>query len=410
MKKLISNVVNLDMTNATPESIKGVRIKNAVNVFVTPTTRSLVGEVNFGNIVRMIEIPEGANLSMINGDLVIDGSLDTLKGAYFLLNGDVIVKNDVSVETLIKFFACGASINGNIILPDTIASPISQLNVRLNGDISPYPADSLLFMNINQINNGFLSGLPIGAKVSLVPNGDLFISDETNTEAFAGHISELYVYGDVVLPSQLSDVFYKVTKKYSKITTVPEGFAFYDKKLIVSPSNLISLKGKRLYTRNSIILKNGINEQRIRQMEFKLDTPESVIFPDYLTDVVIDKVTAKDYFAYRGQLITVSGEMKISKADTEELASYLVKSDAQLSFNDDVTADEIGRGIGEIFLYGHLTFSEKQARFVYEKIVVDKGDAEIIYAEDKAGTEENNNDSVNSEYDVVIANAVEYSL
>ena len=77
MKKLIKNVVMLDMTAATLESVEGLTVNNAVRVFVTVSTRPLLGHIQFGNIVSVIEIPDGASASSINGSVTIDGNYES---------------------------------------------------------------------------------------------------------------------------------------------------------------------------------------------------------------------------------------------------------------------------------------------------------------------------------------------
>ena len=413
MKKLIKNVVALDMTKTTPEAIKGVTINNVVNVFVTPTTRPLVGQINFGNIVKTIEVPDKVAFTKINGNLVVDGNLEEQKNTFMFLNGDVIIKPDVTPEVLCNFFAGGAITNGDIILPDTIAAQFPLPNVDKNGDVQVYPADSLLFFRVDQINNGFLSSLPVGAKVTIIPEKELFIADDTDAESFKQHVAELNIFGNTVLPDELADVFYSVARQYNKVTVVPEGFTLYDKTLMVNTSNIMGMRGKKLYVRGDIVFKNGIDEGRVRQTDFQLETAGSVIVPENLAGDVFDKVKATNFYTYRGDLVIVKDELEISEVAIAEMTSYLVNMDAQLSFHRDISTDDIQKGIGEIFLYGFLSMYGKQAKFINDKLVVNEGDVEILSTEDDAKSEEaykNEEFPENTEYDIVIGNAVEYVL
>ena len=410
MKKLIRNVVSLDMTKATPESVKGLTIKNAVNVYVTPTTRPLLGQIQFSNLVNLCEIPDGTAIVKINGGVVVDGNHDTTSdnGAYMCINGGILVKNDVSPESLRSYFSHGASANGGITLPDTLAALVPQLSITLNGEVRVYPADSLLYTHNVKINNGFLAGLPTASKVTIVSDDEIFIAANTDPEAFERHISQITVFGDVVVPESLTDAFYKTACQYKGVTVVPDGYTFHDRPLFITPSNILGLKGKYLYTRKNIIFKDGLDEQHLRQMDFRLETEGRIILPDGMADVLFDKVKAADLYTYRGQLVTVSDEMKL--AEISELASLLINRGAVLSLHEDVSAADIKQNIGEIFLYGSLMVPENLVRPISDKIVVSKGNVEAISTETEEEYTPNNVNSEEAEYDIVISNAVEYIL
>jgi len=434
MKKLIKNVVSLDMTKATPESVKGVTIGNAVRVIVTPTTRPLLGLIKFGNLVTQVEIPDGAVLSNVNGNVMVNGNEDTTsdKGTFLVVNGKIVVKNDVSQETLCNFFSCGADINGSIFMPDTLVALFPRLNIKINGAVEVYKADSLLFTHNIQINNGFLSGLPTNSKVTIIADGGLFnignpqevvIATDTDLEIFERHISELTIFGDVIVPQHLAEAFYKVANKYGNVTVIPEGYTLHDQPLIITSSNLIGLKGKSLYTRQNIIFKENaglnkgsskgldksFNEQRIRQLDFHLETQGCIIMPESIADVLLDNTKATNFYTYSGQLVIVNEEMRVSQSDTSEMASYLVNEGAQLSLSEEISEEDIQQGIGEIFLYGNITLREKQSKGINFKLVIDEGNIETLFTEPAEENNEKDN-SNEADYDVVINNAVEYSL
>ena len=411
MKKLIKNVVSLDMTKATTESVKGLTISNAVHVVVTPTTRPLVGQIEFGNLVKLLEIPDGAFLSRVNGNMMVDGTTHVAKEAYMLVNGNVVVKNDVSPEALHNFFAVGADVNGDILLPDTIAAQFHQLKITLNGSVRTYPADSLLYPPTIKINNGFLSGLPSASKITVIPGEDLFIAADTDPVALERHISEIMVFGGVVVPENLANIFYKIASQYGSVTVIPEGYTFHSKALHITPSNILGLKGKSLYTRKNIVFKDGLDKQRIQQMDFRLIIEGNAILPESIADNLLDKIKAANIYTYRGRLITVSDEMKLSKSEMTEMTSYLVNSGAELSLGEDVSAADIMQGIGEIILFGFLMLREKHVRPISDKIIIKKGHVEILSAEtNEEGDLKDEKGRDEAEYDIVIGNAVEYTL
>ena len=415
MKKLIKNVVMLDMTAATLESVEGLTINNAVRVFVTTSTRPLLGHIQFGNLVSVIEIPDGASASSINGSVTIDGNYESSLGekqTYFMINGSLLIKNDVTPETLSRIFSAGGDINGSITLPDTLTSLYPNLRIKVNGSVKTYPSDSLLYTGDITINNGFLSGLPENAKITAAMPGNVFIAPDTEPKLFSRHVSELTVFGNTLVPSALCDVFYKAARIYEKVTVIPEGFVYSDKSLTINRAGIYTLKGKSLYTPHNIVFKDGLNENHFNQLDFRLETEKAAIIPEGIADAVFDKVKANGFYTYQGKLVTVNDEMSVNKLNHGDTAvySYLVNQDALLSIPENMSAEEIEQTIGEIFLYGDITLREAQVSAIKEKTAIEEGSFIITNDALEDNVEENSNDDVASEYDVVIGNAVEFKL
>jgi len=416
MKKLIKNVVMLDMTAATLESVEGLTVNNAVRVFVTASTRPLLGHIQFGNLVSIIEIPDGASASSINGSVTIDGNYESSlegKQTYFMINGSLLIKNDVTPETLSRIFSAGGDINGSITLPDTLTALCPMLNIKVNGSINAYPSDSLLYTGDITVNNGFLSGLPENAKITAAKPGNVFIAPDTDPKLFSRHISELYVFGDTIVPSALCDVFYKAARLYEKVTVIPEGFVYSDKPLTINRAGIYTLKGKSLYTPHNIVFKDGFTENQINQLDFRLETEKAAIVPDCIVDAVFDRIKADGFYTYQGKLVTVNDEMNVNKLNHGETAvcSYLINQDALLSIPEDMTAEEIEQTIGEIFLYGDIALREAHVSAIKEKIVIEEGNLIIDdTSEDEAESDRNDDDDAASGYDIVIGNAVEFKL
>ena len=424
MKKLIKNVVELDMTKATPESVKGVTINNVVSVIVTTATKPLLGQMDIGNMVEMIEIPEGAEKVAINGNVVIDSNEMACSGkeTFLMINGNLVVRNGVSTETLQKYISRGANVNGSVILPSTMASLLTQLNVSVNGNIMPYPADSLLFTDIEQfsigspigqINNNFLEALPVNANITIVPecapNGELLITHDTCAAVFEKHIGKLTVFGNVIIPESLTGAFYKAASQYGKVTVMPDGYVFQNNHLHINAANILGFKDKSIYTRSSIIFKDGLDSQRIQQMDFKLQTESFVILPEYLADVLLEKIKSDTIYTYKGQLVSVTSEINLSKTDLQETTSFFVRGDGEITFNEDISAEDI-QNISEIFLYGNISLWQAQAKVINNKLAVNKGNVEVLTHEAKDDSPVANDNSDDAKYDVVIGNAVEYAL
>ncbi len=71
--KTIGNVNFLNLVNATPESVAGIRHIENINVAVyTPETVSLLHQMDPGNVNATIEIPTGANMVMKTGMMQVN--------------------------------------------------------------------------------------------------------------------------------------------------------------------------------------------------------------------------------------------------------------------------------------------------------------------------------------------------
>ena len=404
MNKLIKNVVTLDMTSATAESVVGVTVDNAVIVLVTPTTRPLLGQINIGNMVGVVEIPDNATLSTINGNIVIDGNFEhtTTLNVFKMLNGSILIKNDVTPETLGHIFTCGGDINGNITLPDSLTAVLPAL-VRINGNINSYPADSLLYDQKTHINNGFLRGLPESSKITFT-HGTV-ISPDTNVDTFKKYIKELTIFGNTILPQQLRDVFYETAQRYDRVIEIPVGYTFYDESLAITPSSLLTLKGKSIYTCKDVHFMNGISESLLRQLNFHLITEGAVILPENIVEMIFDKIQANHLYTYRGKLIIVQSDLPFVKSGAP--ASYLIKSRGTLIIPESSTPGDIQESINEIFLYGTISLQKDQMQTINDKLAVYKGKLIDPEEDDYLEAEQGHDTTL---YDVVISNAVSYKL
>jgi len=404
MKKLIKNVVLLDMTAATEESVKGLEIRNAVTVLVTPVTRPLLDQITIGNIVNVVEIPDDVTFLTHNGDMIIDGDFETShhKKIFWIINGVLLIREGVTSQTLESLFSYGGEINGKVYLPKTLAPALSTATVNINGAIYPYPTGSILYKEDIHINNSFLQGLPENSETVFFE--EISISPDTSPEIFQKHIKRLTVFGDTILPYELRDAFYKVAQQYNKIIEIPKGYTFLNEPISISQASLLTFKGKSIYTCKDIHFKSGIDGELLRQLDFRLSTEGSLILPENIAMIVFDKVQANHIYTYRGNLVTVQDELSFAKSG--EPVSYLIKSTGILSIPDTTTLSDIRESINEIFLYGSITLQKEQIPAISDKIAIYDGQLFSLQMDD----DKEKQDDDTRQYDTVIGNAVNYKL
>ena len=174
---------------------------------------------------------------------------------------------------------------------------------------------------------------------------------------------------------------------------------------------MFSIKGKSLYTRHDIYFKDGLDEKLINQIDFQLETEGSVIVPENLAGTLIERIKSNEFYTYRGKLVVVDDEISLKKSETDDdLYSYLIKKDAVLNISENFSVEDIKQTIGEIFLFGSVSLREGQRQAVCDKVAINEGDVEIIEDMSDNMTDNDNDSDKYAEYDIVINNAVEYSL
>lgn len=408
MKKLIKNVVMLDLRTATLESISGLTIDNAVTVFVTPSTKPLISQINFGNLVKLIEIPDNMTISKSNGNIVMGGnpSLNEYGANVFkMINGNLLIKNNIPEELFLKLFEHGGVINGNVTMPDYLSPAFFSSKISFNGNVQVYPSDSTLFETNIKINNGFLNGLARNSKVTVI--GSVDIAEDTNPELFEDIISELVVFGNVLMHENISEMFYKAAKRYAQVTILPNTYKLYNSDITITPSNLLSFKNKKLYTKGNVIFDGDLTENQISQCDFSIKTEGIVFCPEKIAQTVFDKVITDKFQTYSSYLFTINDSYNLTapELEMETDISYLVNG--ELVIAEELNVDLIVKKISEIFLYGAITCSNAtQKSAINKKIKINEGDVNVPSNEPEEPEPANDN----SEYDFIVSNAVEYSL
>ena len=383
MKKLIKNVTQLDMRNATEEAIEGLTIKNASSVLVSPSTKHLLSKVNFKNITHVAEVPEDVNVSLINGVYTMDGS-ENAESTYLICNGILTFKPSMTAEIFNRSF-CGGVINGMAYVPDSLTSAFALFDV--NGMMHTYPANSQVYQQTLVINSGFLQGLSEKTSITAL-KGITIEADNLDT------IETLTVFGKTIVPERLKDAFYKVAKRYDEVIVVPEGYTLYDERLEIRPTNQLSFRGKSIYTTENVYLFEGIE-----QLDFKLITEGTVIAPDKIVMSLADRIEARGmFYTYQGDINVVTGVQTYTNVP----GNYLIMPHAELIIQEDADL----AAIDHIYLQGGIAVSEEsQIMALNAKLVLNEG---AIFHNQDENFEDKDEDL--DEYDIVLGNASSYTL
>ena len=385
MKKLIKNVVELDLTTATEESVGDLTVNNAVAVYITPSTRHLLSKIKIKNIVETVEVPENVKIAKFSGKYILDGNTTQAERSYLFMSGRLIIKPNVTPETLKQIY-CGGSISGATFVPEGLSAALAGFVI--NGALNTYPADSMIFDKHLVINNDFAKKLTEGTKISAFAGLTVEADNLDNIES-------LTVFGETILHERAKDSFYKAAVRYDDVIVIPEGYTLYDESVEIMPSNRFSFMGKSIFTKENAYLHDGIS-----QIDFKLKTEGITIASEDTAMALADKIDSKYIYTYNGNLITIEGVRTFAG----EPGNYLIKPDAELIIpkNADLTA------INDIFLLGDIaTEDDEQIMQLSAKLVLNKGE---IFCGTSNEDEEDESDDNDSLYDVVVKNAVHYKL
>ena len=398
MKTLIRNVAVLDLTTVKKETAEGLTIGNAASVLVSPATKDFLSLVNFNNLACITEVPENTKLNTITGSITIDGDDDTnYPNTFWLVNGSMLIKENMTAETIKSMFSAGIQINGCAYVPEKISAVFSSL-VTINGAITTYPAGGLFFENELNINNGFLNGLEQGTVI--IALNKVFIDEKTDPELLVSKIGELRAQHNVILPEKLSEAFYKIARSYNEVIEIPEGYKMTEIPSEINEASVYSLKGKKIFTREDVIFGQDLDEDVLRQLNFKIKTTAKVYMPKHLTAVIMDNVEAAGFSVYGGRLTIVKDEMTYTPSAA--VNSYLIKKWGTL------TITESPEKIDKIFLLGTIKADQDYIEAVRDKIALNNG--ELLLNADEEVEEDEEDSFDESEFDVVVGNAAKYKL
>lgn len=397
MKTYIKNVAVLDMRNATPERVDQIeRIDNVALILASTETAPLVARMNIGNMATVVEIPDGAELLMYNGN----HTLSTVQGkkVFLLVNGNLVV-SDRDTAQEISTAVCGGMINGNVLGNEGQISALAASGVMINGNSNTYPDEARL----RESRAPFTAFEAKGADTPLYLTRRVVIEAGASAVLAAGGLS-LYGKRGAIIPAADAEAFFKVWRGEGNVLQVPDGFVLVEGTQDIRRAKAPLLRGKR-YIVGDLILHEDVDMDSLRALSAlavtgKLFLPESLLAP--MLDIL---QTEPELIPYTGTLMRPDGELTLTP-DAVPAGRVALCVDGVITLSPDLTPEKLREAFSMVYLEGVLRMTQAQRAALLPVLL---GDGEVEIRSENEAPEDEEEDAC-PEGCIVIANAAQFIL
>jgi hypothetical protein len=320
-QKKIGNVNALNLMNATEESVAGIGFIGNVNfALVTPETAELLQRIRMGNLNATVEIPSGTKLVTHNGQFSINADYfkNVEQEIFFLVNGQMIVEPGLPLEDIEKGLA-GIGVNGQFFCPENLMGVFNAKSFQVNGQSVAYPPFKHLFTESLTLDEATLDSLEDGAEISLL--GDLSVPKVLANDLLERKIGKLFVSGKILCHEENGQVIRARLYKPAKINTIPVGFEWVKKPLVLDNDTLAYLPGKKLFCKELVRIAPDVQPQTFDQNVEQLIAEDLLLCPSALKPVLAPKCNLFEtrVVFYVGALWLVQDEQTLHAARFDSL-------------------------------------------------------------------------------------------
>ncbi|MGG3283268.1 hypothetical protein [Paenibacillus solani] len=380
MSRMIGNVGVLDLTEATEESVTSIeRIGNVGLVIYRSETSYLLTQLkNAGNIGKTIEIPEGHRY--YSGTLRLSEDYFQLleQPDRVFVNGTVIIDKGVSLEAF-QNSPLHLVVNGEVYAPRHLAAAVTAALIKVGGasaEVHAYEYEPRFESGKVQLNNAYLTSS--NEPMDLILNGKIQLDKELDMEQFAARIESLRINGKAVIYEHQSPYFYdKLKTMNGLVEVIPEGFEYVIKPLRLNARNIRRFKGHKFYTKKPFIIETDVSREAFSQAISEIHSTSFIICSEEIEDLVWERCPDlnTEIVSYERQFVFINGEETWSRDQLLALgqqASFIV--DGTLTFDDDVTEEDIKASVSSLDLFGEVVVGEKRIKgILYPYLRVNNG-------------------------------------
>lgn len=369
MKTYIKNVAVLDMRKATPERVDQIAgIGNTALILVSAETAPLVSRLNIGNTAAVVEVPEGAELVMYNGNATVANLKDTSL-VFLMANGNLSIGDQVTPEE-IRGAVTGGIVNGNLNAKESQVGALVAAGIHVNGNLNVYPDD----VRLRDTDEPLTAHEAMGADAPLYLTRRVVIEPGA-AAAFAEKGMLLYGRRGAIIPAQESQAFYRVWKGKGKVLQIPEGFSLMDGTQDIRRAKALLLRGKRFII-GDLFLHEDVDMQSLQALE-SLVVTGNLFLPEALLAPMLDRLHEEpELVPYAGALMRLDGEMTLTPGALPDGPAALYV-DGQITFSDAFTPEMLRGGVTLLYNNGVVRLSEAQ-RAALLPVLLGDGVADIL--------------------------------
>ena len=383
--KTIGNVNFLDLVNATPESVAGIRHIENINVAVyTPETVSLLHQMNPSNVNATIEIPTGANMVTKTGMMQVNADFfkNVERKIYLLVTGQLIIEPGVPVEEIEKGLA-GIAVTGQFFCPEDLMGAFNARPNTIIGQSVAYPPFKHFIKGDLALEAEFLNGLADGTEICLL--GDLSVPKVLPNELLERKIGRIFVSGDVICHEENARALQaRLYKSSGNFETVPTGYVWVNKPLVLDSDTLDYLPGKQLFCKELVRIAMDVDPAVFDRQVENLIAKDLLLCPAALKPVVAQKCRLFDTRAifYTDELWLVQDDQtwQAWRFDALKGTATLVVT-GELSIDPAITPDTLSKRISKIHNFGLIRCAPEQHAAIDAHLVTREGQLEVISKE-----------------------------
>ena len=389
--KTIGNVNFLNLVNATPESVAGIRHIENINVAVyTPATVALLHQMNPNNVNATIEIPSGANMVMKTGQMQVNADFfkNVKRKIYLFVTGQLIIEPGVPMEEIDKGLA-GIAVTGQFFCPEDLMGAFNTLPNTIIGQSVTYPPFKRFIKGDLRFEPEFLNGLTDGTEICVL--GDLLAPKVLSNELLERKIGRIFVSGDVICHAENAQALHsKLYKSSGNFETVPTGYVWVEKPLVLDGDTLDYLPGKQLFCKELVCIGREVDPSALDQNVESLIAKDLLLSPAALKPVVAKKCRLFDTRAifYTDELWLVQDEQtwQAWRFDNLPGTATLVVT-GELTIDADIAPAVLSERISKIHNFGQIRCAPEQRAAIEMRLATREGEIEVV-SKDEPPSEE----------------------
>lgn len=386
--KIIRNIAMLDLRTATAETLAGIqRIDNAATVLYSAEQAALVTQLNIGNVVAMIKVPEGVQL--INGDERL--SRDSLQGLEqpldLLITGQLTIDTDVSAEELRNGLE-RLEVYGMLLYPESLAGVIKSKLREVHGQAMAYPNDAQFVNGKLTLTESYLHGLADDSVLFIF--GRLEATTLLPNDLLAQKIQQISMMGRVTCREENAETLLARTKNATRITTIPAGYVYLPKPLVIDANLIAVLPGRKLYG-STLRIEADVTVEALDNAIDALVVTDLIIAPAALRSVLAQKCSLleTEHVLYEGELWLIENETTFhaSRFDyVEDKATLVIRGELVLA--DDIEPQLLSQHIAKVYNWGEIHCTPAQMSALQSCMGLNKG--EFTHDAAEAAVEDDN--------------------
>jgi hypothetical protein len=379
--KTIGNVNFLNLVNATPESVAGIRHIDNINVAVyTPDTVSLLYQMNPSNVNATIEIPTGANMVMKTGQMLVNADFfkNVERKIYLFVTGQLIIEPGIPLEEIEKGLA-GIAVTGQFFCPEDLMGVVNTRPNTIIGQSIAYPPFKR-FVNADlRLEVEFLNSLADGTALCVL--GDLLAPKVLSNELLERKIGRIFVSGDVICHEENAQALQaKLYKSSGNFETVPAGFVWVEKPLVLDRESLDYLPGKQLFCKELVCVAVDVDPAVLDRQVDSLIAKDLLLSPVALKPVVAKKCRLFDTKAifYTDELWLVQDDQtwETWRFDNLNGTATLVVT-GELTIDPAILPAVISAAISKIHNFGQINCSAEQRAAIETRLITREGEIKV---------------------------------